>query len=102
MGLFGFLGSKPFDHPQLGQLVRAHGKWIGRCGLPGQGDVSLELSGDKHSPGPKEIALATEIGAQFQRVRPAIEQALFEHYVPYQAAMDSGELELPDEPLPRI
>ena len=102
MGLFGFLGSKPFDHPQFGQLVRSHGKWTGRLSWPGQDDVALELSGDKSSPGPKEVALATEVGARFEQVRPAIERALFEHYEPYGAAIDAGELEPPDEPLPRI
>jgi hypothetical protein len=94
--------SKPIDHPRLGQLVRTHGKWSGRCSVPGYGEVPLKLFGDKHSPGPNEVALATEIGVRFQRVRPMIEQALCEHYEPYRTAIDSGGLEVAGEPVPRM
>jgi hypothetical protein len=34
--------------------------------------------------------------------RPAIEQALFEHYEPYAEAVTAGELPSPNEALPRI
>jgi hypothetical protein len=38
----------------------------------------------------------------FASWRPAIEQALYEHYEPYAEAVSAGELPSPGEALPRI
>ena len=48
------------------------------------------------------MAAAREVAQAFASWRPAIKQALFEHYEPYSEAVTAGELPLHSEVLSRI
>ena len=58
-------------------------------------------SGTRTEPDAQALAAAREVAQAFVAWRPAIEQALFEHYEPYAEAVSAGELPT-SEALPRI
>src|SRR5262245_10077258 len=60
------------------------------------------LSGARTEPHAQALAAAREVAQAFASWRPAIEQALFEHYEPYAEAVTADELPSPSEALPRI
>lgn len=80
--MFGLFKSSSFQDAALGELQHKRGFWRGTITLAGQ-EVPLLIVGGKDRPDAEALALAQALPAQFTRFRPAIEQALFEHYEPY-------------------
>src|SRR5262245_10611627 len=60
------------------------------------------LSGARTEPHAQALAAAREVAQAFASWRPAIEQALFEHYEPYAEAVTAREFPSPSETSPRI
>ena len=100
--LFGLFKSPPFYDPKLGELVRSRGLWRGLLTVEAGVRAPLALSGTRTEPHAQALAAAREVAQAFASWRPAIEQALFEHYEPYAEAVTAGELPPPSETLPRI
>lgn len=67
-----------FEHPVLGRLVRARGRWRGSLPLSGDATTRLSIRGKRREPAPDDLALATTIVDRFDLWRPSIEAALFE------------------------
>ena len=97
----GLFKSPPFLDPKLGELVRSRGLWRGLLTVEAGVSVPLTLSGTRTEPNALALAAAREVTQAFASWRPAIEQALFEHYEPYAEAVTAGELPA-SEALPRI
>lgn len=87
--MFGLSG-KPFVDEQLGELRRSGGAWRGTVELDGR-SVPLVVSGPRAAPDPEALAAARSVPSALPSWRPAIEQALFEHYAPYAAAVAAGD-----------
>jgi hypothetical protein len=100
--LFGLFKSPPFHDPKLGELVRSRGFWRGLLTVEAGVRAPLAVSGMRTEPHAQALAAAREVAQAFASLRPAIEQALFEHYEPYAEAVTAGELPSPSEALPRI
>jgi len=100
--LFGLFKSPPFHDAKLGELVRSRGLWRGSLTIEAGVSAPLSLSGTRTEPHAQALAAAREVAEAFASWRPAIEQALFEHYEPYAEAVTAGELPSPSEALPRI
>ena len=100
--MFGLFKSPPFHDPQLGELVRSRGLWRGSLTIETGVSAPLALSGTRTEPGAQALTTAREVPQAFGSWRPAIEQALFEHYEPYAEAVAAGELPSPSEALSRI
>ena len=99
--MFGMFKSPPFADARLGELRRTGGMWRGAIDL---GDVraSLALPGSRTAPDPQAVEIARSIPTHYPEWRALIEAAMFEHYAPYAEAVAAGELEPPEEGLPRI
>jgi Domain of unknown function (DUF6985) len=100
--VFGLFKSPPFYDPKLGQLVRSRGLWRGLLTVEAGVSAPLALSGTRTEPHAQALAAAREVAQAFASWRPAIEQALFEHYEPYADSITAGELPSPSQALPRI
>ena len=100
--MFGLFKSPPFHDPKLGELVRSRGLWRGSLTVEAGVSAPLMLSGTRTEPHAQALAAAREVKQAFASWRPAIEQALFEHYEPYAEAVTAGELPSPSEAVPRI
>lgn len=96
MGLFDFLKSEPYHHPQLGTLSRSQGYWRGTLMVPSHGAVELILTGNRSQPDSSALELATQFVDRYPSLVSAIESALFEHHEPYLQAVRAGEY--PDAP----
>jgi hypothetical protein len=82
--------------------VRSRGLWRGLLTVEADISAPLALSGTRTEPDALALATAREVRQTFASWRPAIEQALFEHYEPYAEALAAGELPSPGDVLPRI
>jgi hypothetical protein len=100
--VFGLFKSPPFHDPKLGQLVRSRGLWRGLLTVEAGVSAPLALSGTRTEPHAQALAAAREVAQAFASWRPAIEQALFEHYEPYAEAVTTREFPSPSEASPRI
>jgi hypothetical protein len=100
--MFGLFKTPTFVDERLGELRRSRGAWRGTLGLGGAAPVSLVVSGPAGAPDPEAMRLARSIARDFPGWRPAIAQALFEHYEPYAEAVAAGEEEAPADALPPI
>ena len=89
--MFGLFKSRPFQDARLGAFERTRGLWRGTLSLDAAGATPLALSGDRAQPDPQALAIAHDLPKLVERLRPAIEQALFEHYEPYAEAADGGD-----------
>ncbi len=99
--MLGFFKSPPFRDPQLGEFERARGHWRGKLALGGS-EVPLVVVGSRSEPNAPALQLARTVAASFSAWRPAIAEALFEHYQPYADSVAAGEEPEPGTPLPRI
>lgn len=99
--MFGLFKSTPFSDPKLGKLVRSRGHWRGSISLGGS-STSLVISGSRNEPDAEAIQVARGLSSLFPAWKPAIENALFEHYTPYAEALAAGELPPPSEPFPKL
>jgi len=95
--LFDLFKSQRFHDPELGELVRSRGLWRGLLTVEAGVNTSLALSGTRTEPDAQALAAARDVAQAFPSWRPAIEQALFEHYEPYGEAVIAGELPAPSE-----
>ena len=102
MGIFDFLKAQPYRDPQLGILQRSRGYWRGLISLASHADVPLLLSGGRAGPDQAGAVLARELPDRFPALIPSIQEALFEHYLPYREAVEADEIEGPVDPCPRI
>src|ERR1700740_1004047 len=98
----GLFKPPPFHDPKLGQLVRSRGLWRGLLTVEAGVSAPLALSGTRTEPHAQALAAAREEAQEFASWRPAIEQALFEHYEPYAEAVTAREFPSPSETSPRI
>jgi hypothetical protein len=96
--LFGLFKSPPFRDPELGELVRSRGLWRGLLTVEAGVSAPLALAGTRIEPDARALAAAREVRQTFAPWRPAIEQALFEHYEPYTEALATA----PGDALPRL
>jgi hypothetical protein len=100
--VFGLFKSQPFRDAQLGEFVRSRAHWRGTLALDADTAAPLALVGDRSQPDPRALSLARDLPQLFQRLRPAIAQALYEHYQPYAEAAAEGEAPPPAAALPPI
>lgn len=100
--MFGLFKSQPFRDPRLGEFVRSRGHWRGSLSLAAGSVAPLVLAGNRSQPDPRALALARELPQLAQHLRPAIGQALFEHYQPYAEAVADGDDPPPAAGLPLI
>ena len=82
--------------------MRSRGLWRGSLTIEAGVSAPLTLSGTRTEPHAQALMAAREVPQAFGSWRPAIEQALFEHYEPYADAVSAGDLPLPSEALARI
>ncbi len=100
--MFSLFKSQPFRDAQLGEFVRSRGHWRGSLTLDANSAAPLVLTGDRSQPDTQALSLAHELPQLAQRLRPAIAEALFEHYQPYAEAVVDGEPPAPAAGLPLI
>src|SRR5689334_6187309 len=102
--VFGLFKSRPFRDAQLGEFVRSRALWRGSLSLDANAVAPLVLSGDRSQPDSRALALARDVPQIVQRLRPAIAQALFEHYQPYAEAGADGvpSIAAPGEVWPHV
>ena len=100
--MFGVFKSPPFHDPELGELVRSRGLWRGLLTVEAGVSAPLTLSGARTELPAQALAAAREVAQAFASWRPAIEQALFEHYEPYAEVVTAREFPSPSETSPRI
>ena len=77
--------------------MRSRGIWRGLLTVEAGVSAPLALSGTRTEPDARALAAARDVAQAFPSWRPAIEQALFEHYEPYGEAVTAGDLALPSE-----
>lgn len=99
--MFDLFKSPAFSDPALGELRRTGGLWRGALELGGV-RAPLALPGPRSAPDPAALDIARSIPSGYADWRPLIEAALFEHYAPYAEALATGEVEPPEEALPRL
>jgi hypothetical protein len=99
--MLSFFKSPSFRDVTLGEFARSRGHWRGTVQL-GDTVVPLVLAGGRSEPDPQALQLARTIAPGFPGWRPAIADALFEHYQPYAEALAAGELPPPSTSFPRI
>jgi hypothetical protein len=80
--MFGLFKSPSFHDATLGALQRKGAYWRGTISVAEQ-TVPLLIAGSKDQPDTEALALAQALPAQYAVFKPAIAQALFEHYEPY-------------------
>ncbi len=100
--MFDLFKSPPFRDAKLGEFVRARAHWRGSLSLDANSAAPLVLVGDRSQPDPRALSLARDLPQLSQRLRPAIAQALFEHYQPYAEAVAVGEVPPPAVSVPPI
>jgi hypothetical protein len=100
--MFGFFKSEPYLDSQLGTLIKKSGYWRGSIPLLAGTSVELQLAGSRKAPDADCINLAHQFETHFSQLRKPIEQALFEHYEPYQESASDVELTDLAEPFPAI
>ena len=101
MRLLDFFFARHHDDSELGRLTRGWGCWRGTMVLGAGPAVPLVLPGWGTAPDPLRVSLARGLPARYAGLRPAIGEALFEHYAPYADAVAAGE-EDPGTDLPRL
>lgn len=99
--MLNFFKPPVFHDPQLGEFVRSRGRWRGQLDLSGI-IVPLFLVGGRSQPDAQALQLAQTVLTSFSAWRPAMAEALFDHYQPYAEAGADGEAPEPGTPLPRI
>lgn len=99
MRILGLFTAAPYEDAVLGRLERRRGRWHGQLALPNGPVVPLRIDGGRSGPAEACLQLARELLARYADLRPAIAQALFEHYAPYVDAVTAGELD-PVEGIP--
>lgn len=99
--MFDMFKSPPFSDAQLGELRRTRGMWRGTIDL-GEVRAPLALPGSRSAPDPQALDIARAVPSGYPEWRGPIKAAMFEHYAPYAEAVAAGELEPPEEGLPRI
>ena len=102
--MFGLFKSPRFHDPKLGELVRSRGLWRGLLTVEAAVSAPLALSGTRTEPHAQALVAARQAAQVFASWRPAIEQALFEHYEPYAEAVTAGEVPFrrPAKPYPAL
>jgi hypothetical protein len=93
MGIFRFLKPPPHHDTRLGVLVRRGDRWQGMIALPPDGETVLRLAGGRAAPDESGLMLARELAARYPALRPAIAQALFDHYKPHREVMEAENAE---------
>jgi hypothetical protein len=101
MSILGRIWPTRYDDAVLGDLTRRLGHWRGRIVLGEDCAVPLVIAGWGSAPSAARLALAQELVDRYDGLRPAIAAALYEHYAPYDEAVEDGVIDaLPT--LPRL
>jgi hypothetical protein len=94
MSVFDFLRpSRPQEHPALGLLHYARGRWRGTIELERGERITLFVPGGRGGPLEEGLQLAQRAPERWLRVRPAVEKELYDHY---DAGRDAGLSDLPN------
>jgi len=80
MGILDALRPAPHEHPRLGRLQYARGRWHGVVTLRQDAEVPLHLPGSRGGPAADALTLAERIPVLWQAVEPVIARELYEHY----------------------
>ena len=99
--MFGLFKTPSSSDPRLGELRRTGGAWRGAVTL-GEVRIPLALPGSRKAPDPEALDIARSIATDYPEWRRLIEVAMFDHYAPCAEAIAEGQLEPPQEGLPRI
>jgi hypothetical protein len=99
--MFGLFKSAAFSDAILGELQHKGGVWRGTVTL-GEAQVPLAILGSRSSPDNQALEIARAVPASYPKWQAPIAEALFDHYSPYAEAVASGELEQPEEDMPRL
>jgi hypothetical protein len=89
--MFGFLKPVSYADNRLGALTYAKSYWRGPVALVSQHDIPLLIGGNRKEPDAQCLAIAYDIVVRYPALIPAIETALYEHYLPGKEAYDAGE-----------
>lgn len=100
--MFEFLRCAPVDHPTLGLLTRSRGKWRGSIHLSGLPTAMLSVPGGRSGPDPVGLSLADELVSRWPDLREDLAEALYDHYLPYGEALESGEMPGDEASLPQL
>ena len=92
MGLFDRFTRLTREVPGFGTIERRHGVWLGSITLGPSESVPLELAGPRDGVPDARLQLARELIARYEALRPAIQEALYEHYQPYLEAPDDDSV----------
>ena len=98
--MFGLFESQPFSDPQFGELKRSKGLWRTSITIDSSPGVLLAISGPRSAPDNQALKVAHAVLANYQGLRPVIEQALCNHFLPYEEAIAGGEMPPPPGGLP--
>lgn len=88
--MLGLFKSEPYQDPEFGEFKRSHGHWSGRIALAPSGMFCLSLAGDRNAPHLHALQLSRELLERFPSLVSQIEHGLFEHYQPYEEAVEAG------------
>ncbi len=83
----GLFASPHFDDAVIGRLKRSGGIWWGTLEVGETPNVPVNLFGSGREPDATALEAARQISAMFDGWRPSIQQALFDHYIPYGEAI---------------
>lgn len=100
--MFKFLRSSPVDHPHFGPLKRSRGKWRGSIRLSGLPTATLSVPGTRSDPDPAGLSLAEELVTRWPALRSDVAAALYDHYLPYGEAFESGDMPGEEGSFPRL
>jgi hypothetical protein len=99
--MFGLFRTPSFSDPVLGEFRRKGGAWRGEISL-GEVRAPLALPGSRAGPDTQALEIARSIPTDYPGWREGIEASIFEHYAPYAEAIAAGEIDPPEQGLPRI
>ncbi len=100
--MFSFFKTADVEHQQLGTLRWIRGCWRGEVALPGHPHVPLVVIGSRKGPSTEALSHASALLANFAAVEKQLQDALFEHYVPYAEAVREGRMEPMDNGFPVV
>lgn len=94
-------GKRRYVDPELGELKRSGPCWETELTIQGSGRVYAELHGTRKMPDEAALSIARELPGRYGELKPEIQDALFENYIPYRMAAEEGATHLV-QPFPQI
>ena len=94
-------GTRRYVDPELGELKRSGPCWEVELTIQGSGRVHADLHGTRRTPDEAALSIAQELPGRYGGLEPAVQDALFENYLPYRIAAEEGETHVV-QPFPQI